>query len=223
MAGFGTTARNLSGGLKAFAAQSATNASKIKGVKDFDIAGGTAKQADLVKQQFASARQRLGGQRNEANRQITQGSERLAARTGQTGGAIEKARTQAISETAQKFGDVEADIAGKEAAAVQQVAAQGQAQELQREQFLKDLDFRKDSFGQQMALALDQFDMDRRVTAFNQVLAFEQSAIDSQKQLDQVLGGLSQLGGGGAGTFSSTKPSGGFGPDRFRQSFVGGN
>lgn len=157
----------------------------------FDPKAALATQEGAIKSQFAGARRRLGGQQQEAGRQIDQSANRLAARVGQTGGAIEKAKLGAITDTAQKFGDVEATLTGQESGAIAQAQQAAGTQQLQKES----LDFQRDSFAQQMSLMLDQFDEDKKNSFFNTVLAFEQSAIDNDVQLQRVLEGIKGLQG----------------------------
>lgn len=152
-----------------------------------------ASQEDLVLKQYAGLRNQLKAQQNTAGQQLEQGLNRQQAITGLQGGAQIKARAGAEQQLSQANQLATSDLESKQAAALQGIAAQKQAQEYGTSERLGSQQFQtgqqQAGFGQQTAerLGSQQFAQGQTQQA-QQFATGERQASETYQSGEAVLG-----------------------------------
>jgi hypothetical protein len=163
-----------------------------------DLKAERKERGQQLTKEFAGVRRRVGAARGETERQSRVGFDRLQALTGQTGGAIEKARQKSISNIGQEFAGVQAGVTGQEASARQALSSEiGQrgealaesklAREQQQKQFRETLNFQRESFFGQLGFQFAELEENKKTNLINAAVALDEAGIRSQADWDKML------------------------------------
>lgn len=171
----------------------------------------------LIREQFASSRRRLGGEKKKSLERLKGGFQRFAAANRLQGsGALLKAKGIQEQDVAQEFAGAERDVAGQEAQALSGLAnireqrkfareerlgsqefAAGEAakeREAREGQFRETLEFQRDSFAQQLQFQWAEFNENTKTNFINTAIALREAGLDKAKNWDRLRQGLSRTG-----------------------------
>lgn len=167
------------------------------------------KQEDLLKQQFAAARQQVQGGKLQAVRDSQKSMDRLTARVGGTvGGSIEKMKQKEMTNLNRGFAEAEAGVTAQEGQALQGLEAQQQGLQVQQDQFDQTMQFQKDSWADQMKYQWAEMDENKKTNMVNAFIALKDAGTNSSKDWSNLFNFM-----GGAGyenlpeNFGVSKPN----------------
>lgn len=178
------------------------------------------KREGTLLEQFASTRATLGAAKDETRRQSKNSLDRFAAVSGLGSGASEKAKQEANRNIETGFAQTEGQLGAAEAAAKDQLAAQGQQMEQQQGQFRDTLNFQKNSFAEQMRFQWKEFDENLKTNLINGAIAIKNAGLSDPRAWAKLGSTMGRLVGGDR--VNSSMMTQGVDPRQLRTDFMMG-